>query len=277
MAHNQNMLHRLYKKLIKFYPKDFREQLAESMEQTFNDRYIEMRNAQQGLFSFTVWTFAETTVGIFREHILLISPGDIMQTIYKTFGSSAFISLLISLPFMAMQIVNRRDFNEEFPFALFFILWLNLLAVSLVILPIVQGWRTANQDMAHPIPAQGNTFLTSPRSTAIISIALFLIPIVLFFLTSIGWEPLNRLLNGPNPGQLYIPGQIIIISLISIPIAAGIIAGRPIINTLRAGGSLFAHPVHLIIVVVISFLFAAGVVGLIIDQWPCFIGIPVCD
>ena len=209
-----------------------------------------------------------------------------MQTILKTLGLSAFISLLISLPFMVMQIVNRRDFNEEFPFALFFILWLNLFAVILILLPIVQGWRTANQDMANPIPAQGNiasrseaewTLLTSPRSTAIISTALFLIPIVLFFLTSIGWEPLNRLLNGPNPGQLYIPGQIIIISLISIPIAAGIIAGRPIINTLRAGGSLFAHPVHLIIVVVISFLFAAGVVGLIVDQWPCFIGVQFCD
>jgi hypothetical protein len=58
---------------------------------------------------------------------------------------------------------------------------------------------------------------------------------------------------------------------------AGIIAGVPIVNTLRAGGSLFAHPIHLIIVVVISFLFAAGIVSLIADQWPCFMGVQFCD
>jgi hypothetical protein len=72
------MLHILYKKLLKFYPQEFREKLAESMEQTFNDRYIEIRKAQQGLFGFTIWTFAETTQGILKEHVLLIIQGDSM-------------------------------------------------------------------------------------------------------------------------------------------------------------------------------------------------------
>ena len=75
----------------------------------------------------------------------------------------------------------------------------------------------------------------------------------------------------------YLPGQILSFSLILFPIAAGIIAGGPIVRTLLAGGRLFAHPFHLIIVVVISFLFAAGLVGLIVDQWPCFMGVPNCD
>lgn len=248
--------------------------LAESMEQTFNDLYNEKRQAKQGLVGFMIRTFTETAVGIIREHIFLLKGMNLMLTNLK---SSALISLLISLPFMLMQIINRRNYNEDFPFALFFILWLNLFAVSLILLPIVQGLRTAKQDMTNTVRAQGNTFLTSPRSTAIISIALFLIPVILFFLTSIGWEPLNRLLAGPNPGQLYVPGQIIVLGLISIPIAAGIIAGRPIVSTLRSGGGLFAHPIHLLIVVALSFLFAAGVVGLIVDQWPCFIGIQYCD
>jgi len=67
------------------------------------------------------------------------------------------------------------------------------------------------------------------------------------------------------------------LGLILFPIAAGIIAGGPIVSTLRAGGSLFAHPLHLIIVVVISFLFAAGAISLIVDQWPCFMGVLNCD
>ena len=101
-------------------------------------------------------------------------------------------------------------------------------------------------------------------------------------LDSLGWEPLQRLLNSPNPEQLYVFGvrvssQFIAIVLLSLPVVAGIIAGRPIVNTLRAGGSLFAHPINLIIVVFMSATFAIGFASFIIDQWPCFIGVPNCD
>ena len=55
------------------------------------------------------------------------------------------------------------------------------------------------------------------------------------------------------------------------------IAGRPIVNTVRTEGSLFAYPLHLLLVVIISLTFAAGFVSFVIDQWPCFIGVPLCD
>jgi hypothetical protein len=276
------MLHILYKKLLKFYPQEFREQLAESMEQTFNDRYVEMRKSQQGLFGFTVWTFAETAIGIFREHLLLISTGDIMRTMLKTIGSPAFLSLLLILPFMIMEVVNRRNFNEDFPFMLFFLLWFNLFAISLILLPIVRARWTGKHDMANPVPTQGNTLLTNSKSALMISVVLILSIVILSLLGSLGWEPLERLLNDSNPEQLYVFGvrvasQLIALVLFSLPIVAGIIAGGPIVRTLRAGGSLFAHPINLIIVVVISFLFAAGVVSLMVDQWPCFIGVQFCD
>jgi hypothetical protein len=268
----------LYKKLLALYPRGFRERLSESMEQTFNDLYNEHnQHTKHNLLGFVVWMFIETAIGIFREHLLLISPGDIMQTILKIIGSSALISLLLILPFMIMEVVNRRIFNEDFPNMLFFVLWLNLFAISLILLPIVRSRWTGNQDMANPIPPQRNTLLTNPKSALMISVILFLFPVILSLTSSLGWVPLDRLLNGPNPEQPYVPGQVISLLLISIPIAAGIIAGGPIVSTLRAGGSLFAHPLHLIIVVVISFLFAAGVVSLIVDQWPCFIGVPNCD
>lgn len=200
-----------------------------------------------------------------------------MQSILKPLGSSVLISFLLILPFMIMEVVNRRNFNEDFPIMLFFVLWLNLFAISLILLPIVRGRRTANHDMANPVPAQGNTLLTNPRSAAMISVVLILAPGILPLLNSIGWLSLDRLFNGPNPEVAYLPGQVISLGLILFPIAAGIISGRPIVSTLRAGGSLFAHPINLIIVVIISFLFAAGVVSLIVDQWPCFMGVPNCD
>jgi len=200
-----------------------------------------------------------------------------MQTILKTLGLPVLISLLFILPFMIMEVVNRRNFNEDFPFMLFFVLWLNLFAVSLILLPIVRSRRTGNRDMADLVPTQGNTLLTNPRSVLLISLVLLLTPVILSLLDSLGWVSMQHLFNGPNPEQPYILGQFLSLAFISLPVAAGVIAGGPIARTLRVGGNLFAHPIHLIIIVVISFLFAAGVVSLIVDQWPCFLGVPNCD
>lgn len=271
------MVHALYRRLLSFYPGEFREQLGVSMEQTFQDLWNEKRQTKKELFGFVLWTFIETAIGILREHLLLISPGDVMQSILKPLGSSVLISLLLIVPLMIMEVVNRRNLNEEFPFMLFFVMWLNLFAIGSILLPIMRGRRTGNHDMANPVPAQKNTLLTNPRSAAVISVALILAPGILPLLDSAGWLSLDRLFNGPNPEVAYLPGQIMSLGLILFPIAAGIIAGGPIVSTLRAGGSLFAHPIHLIIVVVISFLFASGVVSLIVDQWPCFMGVPNCD
>ena len=270
-------LREIYGKLLALYPQEFREQLGESMEQTFQDLYNEKQQRKKEIFAFVFWTFVETATGIVSEYLLLISPGDIMRTTLKAVGSSAFFNLLPILPFMIMEVVNRQNFDEDFPFMLFFVLWLNLFFISLILLPIVRRRRTSNHDLVNSISTQEYTLLTNPRSAAIISIIVFLSPGILFLLDSIGWLSLDRLFNGPNPEVAYLPGQIISLSLILFPVAAGIIAGRPIVHTLRAGGSLFAHPLHLIIVLIISFLFAAGFLGLIVDQWPCFMGVPNCD
>jgi hypothetical protein len=282
MVFDQSTVRTLYKKLLSCYPNGFREQLAESMEQTFNDLCNERQQTEKELFGFILWTFIETAMGIFREHLLLISPGAIMQTTLKTLSSSAFIGFLLVLPFMIMEVVNRRNFNEDFPFALFFGLWLSLFAISLILLPIVRARRTGNHDMANPVPTQGNTLLTNSKSALMISVVLILSIVILSLLVSLGWEPLERLLNDSNPEQLSVFGvrvasQLIALVLFSLPIAAGIIAGGPIVRTLRVGGSLFAHPINLIIVVVILFIFAAGVVSLIADQWSCFMGVQFCD
>jgi hypothetical protein len=277
MMHDARIAHALYRKLLALYPRTFRDRLGESMEQTFQDLWNEKRQTKKELFGFALWMFIETAIGVLREHLLLIDPGARMQTMYKTLGSSALMSFLLVLPLMIMDVVNRRNFNEDFPFMLFFVLWLNLFAISLILLPIVQGRRTANHDMAKPVPTHGSTLLTNPRSSAMMSVALLLSPGLLPLLDSVGWLSVDRLFNGPNPEVAYLPGQIISLGLILFPVAAGIIAGGPIATTLRARGSLFAHPLHLLIVVVLSFFFAVGAIGMIVDQWPCFIGVPNCD
>jgi hypothetical protein len=131
--------------------------------------------------------------------------------------------------------------------------------------------------MTNPAPAQGNMLITNPRWTAIISVVLLLAPGILPLLDSIGWLSLDRLFNGPNPEVEYLPGLFMGLGLILFPIAAGMIASGPIASTLRAGGRLFAHPIHLIIIVLILLPTTAGVVAMLVDQWPCFMGVPNCD
>ena len=74
----QNTVHALYKKLLALYPREFKERMGESMQQTFHDLYQE-RHIEGGWFRFMLWTFVETTVGIIKEYILLIKQGDHMK------------------------------------------------------------------------------------------------------------------------------------------------------------------------------------------------------
>jgi hypothetical protein len=80
MILNQSTIPALYKKLLHFYPREFRGRLGESMEQTFHDLCQE-RQTKPGWFSFVLWIFVETAVGIVREHVLLITQGATMKNI----------------------------------------------------------------------------------------------------------------------------------------------------------------------------------------------------
>jgi hypothetical protein len=151
MAFDQNIVHALYKKLITLYPRVFRERLGESMEQTFQDLWNEEQQTKQELPSFILWTFSETAIGIFRERLLLISPGDIMQTILTNLRLPALISLLLVIPFMILELVNRRNFNESFPFPLFGFLWFLPIIFIVTLTPIVQTVRTGNSVLVKPI------------------------------------------------------------------------------------------------------------------------------
>jgi RsiW-degrading membrane proteinase PrsW (M82 family) len=62
----------------------------------------------------------------------------------KKLKLAAVISLITLLPFMVMEFIKRRGFQEPFPVALFTILWLTLLSFIFILLPIVQDVRKGN-------------------------------------------------------------------------------------------------------------------------------------
>src|SRR5688572_14926970 len=61
-----------YAKLLRLYPKPYRERFGEGMEQTFNDLCRDREKAGRGLFSFALWTFFETSTAIIRENAAMM-------------------------------------------------------------------------------------------------------------------------------------------------------------------------------------------------------------
>ena len=110
MTHAQNRVRVLYRRLLGFYPRGFRDRLGESMEQTFNDLYAE-RRTKQGLVRFIFWMFAETGVGILREHVLLLAEGGMMKTFVSKPAWAAIASFILALPLGLTYVVLM--FNIE--------------------------------------------------------------------------------------------------------------------------------------------------------------------
>lgn len=110
MACDQKRARTLYKKLLGLYPRAFREQMGESMEQTFNDLCNERkRQTERGLFGFVLRVFVETAIGIGKERVLQISQRGTMKTITTNPRSAAFIGLLFVVPLIVLnKIVGDR-------------------------------------------------------------------------------------------------------------------------------------------------------------------------
>jgi len=74
-----------------------------------------------------------------------------MQNILTNLRSSALISLLLMFPFMLLELVNRRNFNEGFPIFLFGFLWFLPLLFMMTMMPLVRNVRAGNSLLANPI------------------------------------------------------------------------------------------------------------------------------
>ncbi|MGQ0604493.1 MAG: hypothetical protein ACT4QE_22665 [Anaerolineales bacterium] len=114
-----------------------------------------------------------------------------------------------------------------------------------------------------------NVFI-SLRAPVIISSILVLPFIILEFMFQI----VNR------PGALN-PQNILSLSVLFgllwlLPIAFIIIL-MPIVRDVRAGNTLTAQPILLLFRVVLLAVIAMFWGGILIDQFPCFIGVPNCD
>lgn len=73
-----------------------------------------------------------------------------MKTAITNFRSPAIISSILVLPFVILEWVNRRGFDEDFPFPLFGIMWMLPLAFIVILNPVVRDLRAGNRLTANP-------------------------------------------------------------------------------------------------------------------------------
>ena len=113
-------IRRWYARLLRLYPRTYRERMGESMAQTFNDLCRERRDAGEGLFGFVLWTFADTFMGIIRE------DGRSMTQTAKRYGQ-VLLSVIAAIAIIGTALLTRGTENEN---AFFYVvmIWLLLMA-----------------------------------------------------------------------------------------------------------------------------------------------------
>jgi hypothetical protein len=101
-----------YAKLLRFYPKPYRERFGEGMEQTFNDLYRERKEAGEGLFGFVLWVFVETSAGIIKENL----NHNHMKNLSTKPTLAATIGFLFAAPFVIMNFIIALRIEPFFSF-----------------------------------------------------------------------------------------------------------------------------------------------------------------
>jgi len=122
---------------------------------------------------------------------------------------------------------------------------------------------------------------SNPKAAALLGL-LGVLPGALFLpLLMLGIEPplgpLKQLLSAP-PDVPNVAGTLVALALVvGLPAAAGLLNLAPIARGLRAGSGLGAYPLNLLVAVAAVSLLALFAAGVIVDQYPCWIGVPNCD
>jgi hypothetical protein len=121
MIYEPYSLRRFYKKLLRLYPRGFRDQLGESMEQTFNDLCRERYEAGGGLFGFVLWTFADTFTGIIKENIK-IKKENIMMPILRQFGT-VIIAVITAIAIVVSTYLTKNLNSMWIILIIWFVIW----------------------------------------------------------------------------------------------------------------------------------------------------------
>lgn len=117
------------------------------------------------------------------------------------------------------------------------------------------------------------------RSAAILG-AILAVPFALLYtLLVLHIEPPLRLLESlttVGPDQPNVVGSAIVLGAWLLSVVALGVTLSPIVRDARAGRGVTTHPVNLALAGVILLFVGGFVVGIVVDQYPSWIGVPNC-
>ena len=110
-----------YAKLLRFYPKPYRERFGEGMEQTFNDLCREQYKDGGRLFGFMFWAFADTFAGIIKENIK-IKKENMMMPVLRKFGT-VLIAVITAIAIIVSTYLTKNLDNMWIILIIWSIIW----------------------------------------------------------------------------------------------------------------------------------------------------------
>ncbi len=124
--------------------------------------------------------------------------------------------------------------------------------------------------------------ISNHKSEAIVGFLLAMPLAILLLIEISGIEPLHSFLvtlttEAGNSPRLNDFGKIVMFSTLLLLPLGFIISLVPVARNVRAGDSFTANPVNLLVAVALFIFISTLVTGFIIDQYPCWIGVPNCD
>jgi hypothetical protein len=93
-------------------------------------------------------------------------------------------------------------------------------------------------------------------------------------------EPPLRLLESlatVGPDQPNVVGSAIVLGAWALAVVAFVVSLLPIVRDARDGRGIATHPVNHVLAIVILLFIGAFVVSFVVDQYPCWRGVPNCD
>ena len=120
-----------------------------------------------------------------------------------------------------------------------------------------------------------------PKAAAIIGFILAMPLAILLLIEVYSIEPLSSFFRGltteADGHRLNAFGAILTMGALLLLPAAFVVNFIPIVRNVRAGNPVTAIPINLLLAVALFFFIAILAVTFIVDQYPCWMGVPNCD
>jgi len=127
-----------------------------------------------------------------------------------------------------------------------------------------------------------NALERNPWLSAILGVLLVVPGITLFVLLNLNIEPPMGplepyLARNPDGGPHVLGSLIAFNAIVVLPVIALILNLGILMRALRKGVAFTSHPLNLLVTLTAASIVLAFVGAILIDQYPCWIGVPNCD